>query len=217
MPDSNPQNTPGTPEPGADSGDTGGTSSGAYDGKTAEQWARSYKGLQSHVNKLNDTVASLTSERDGVVSEYETAKASISDFETAKAELAGQVDGLGTQLSDANASLVEMTAKVERQSLIMSEFPDLASFEAKGLLPTSDDPEVLRETLTSFRDAIGDRVLKGVDETLEGSSVLQDSSNQSEDDLSSDSLYAKLMELAGVPEKQAEYDRIYELYLARQK
>jgi chromosome segregation ATPase len=218
-----PQNTPGDPT-NPDSNVGGDGNDGKHEGKTAQEWAKSYKGLQGHVNKLNGQiegmntqVSDLTGERDTALSDIEGVRTEFQQSQQSAQTLTGEVENLTNQLTEATSNAETLQTQLDRQGLIISDYPDLAAFEAKGLLPQADSPEDLAGKLDAFRETMTTQVSAELEDTLDGSTVNQDINNKlSPDDMSEDALYAKAMSLAGDPAKEAEYEKYMNLWMERQ-
>lgn len=169
----NPDGTDPKPEEGKTAGDPkpeGSTKTqiveATVDGKTAAQWAETYKGLQRTFNDLKETS-----------DQQKTTIATLEgDLKAAKA-FEGQVDTLQNTVDQANQKLqAETTAKgkteleLARAKLIINDFPDLAKWEADNLLPTADTPEELKARFEKFQSNLGKKVDTGVEEALSGAS-----------------------------------------------
>ena len=101
------------------------------------------------------TVAQLNAEK----SAHETSKATIdnmkSELKKINATLSQKEDALSV-LQERVVELEPVRVKAMRLGLILTEFPHLASFEKDGLLPASDTPENLRESLSKFSGRLAD-------------------------------------------------------------
>ena len=85
--------------------------------------------LQEDLGLLKNQVLELSTEKDGL-------SASVTEFETT-------VTGKDEQIS-------KLEKDKKRASLIFAEFPELAAFEADGLLPDAEDETILTEKFTAF-------------------------------------------------------------------
>lgn len=122
----------------------------------AADWKKRFTGLQgayqrdqqkwqvdsARVKELETTVQGLDTERTSLRSELEQAQA------------------LKTQLDTLHAA-------AERQKIIMTEFPELAAMESKGLLP-SDTGDTLRTKLKELQGVFANVGTDAVKKTLEG-------------------------------------------------
>jgi len=101
-------------------------------------------------------------------------------------------------------------------TLILSEFPELASFEAKGLLPSAENEEALRQKLTTFRDTLKTRVDADVKETFKGAGAGGAGKGDGKDmNMNKDQLYNRLTALAGRQDQASrdEYEKLMALWL----
>jgi hypothetical protein len=83
------------------------------------------------------------------------ASVRVSEFETTLKTLQGQHDEFKTKFETTNSQLAVEQTKNQRFSLIMAKFPELVSFEGKGLLPVASSMEELEQKLTTFQETIG--------------------------------------------------------------
>lgn len=101
------------------------------------------------------TVAQLNAERQA----HETSKTTIdgmkSEMKKINATLSQKEDALSV-LQEKVVELEPVRVKAMRLGVILTEFPHLASFEKDGLLPASDTPENLRESLSKFSDRLAE-------------------------------------------------------------
>jgi len=177
-------------------------------------WQEAYKGLQKKLSAAQAQAELWKNERDEARTNFERVKGDLL-ISTGKAEdLAGKVTGFETQVADLTAKVQGTTAELERSKLIMSDYQDLAKFEAKGLLPKADSLDELKEKLTGFREALVESIDKKVDEKLDGSSFAQEEET-TDDDLSDDVLRTKMMDVAGID--RAEYLRLQKIMDSRSK
>ena len=101
------------------------------------------------------TLTQLTAEKQA----HEATKASVDNLKTEMATLTvslGQKDLSLTELQKRVTEFEPVKAKAIRLELIMSEFPQLASFEKDGLLPGGETSEVLRESFKKFSERLGE-------------------------------------------------------------
>lgn len=142
------------------------------DGKTAEQWAASYKGLQSAYQKLQETtkkeISDLSTEVHGLRTQLEEANQGSIGKDSQVAVLNKKIADLESQLAAAQAAAENEKKAVGRTRLIMSEFSDLAPFEAQGLLPVGETEEDTRAKLAVFRETLGGLVGGNTKKTLAG-------------------------------------------------
>lgn len=95
----------------------------------------------------------------------------------------------------------------ERMRLIMNKYPELASFEAKGLLPPAESLEALEPKLEEFRTTLGSTIDGSVRDKIKGAAPVG-GGNAKVAPRSKETIYAELHHLAGRsdPESRAKYD-----------
>jgi hypothetical protein len=94
----------------------------------------------------------------------------LSEFEATLKTLQGQHDEFKTKYETAAVELNTEKSRNERLGLIMSEFPELVSFEGKGLLPAASSLDELKTKLTTFQETIGQQRKQQKQEDLSGTS-----------------------------------------------
>jgi hypothetical protein len=95
--------------------------------------------------------------------------------------------------------------------LIVSEYPELAAFEAKDLLPTAATIEELKPKLDLFKETVTGKSKQQVLDTLNGASG-GINNPPADTPLTKDQIYDKLQKLAGSrsPADQKEYETLQE-------
>jgi hypothetical protein len=186
-----------------------------------EDWEKRFKGLQPL---------------------YQSVKADFDAFkgtaETEKTQLMGKISILEGEIKTKDESIAKVQAdlsasikgqdelkgtvttlekKLSRQTLIMSQFPDLGSFEAKGLISPELEGDALLKALTDMRDLLGSNGRQALEQTLAGSTSVHEASNvgrTSGDDVKT--LGQKLME-ANIKGDAAEISRLTSLLVEAQR
>jgi len=218
----NPDTTPQEPTP--DEGNTGGTgdqlSTQKTDGTQTKDWAAAYKGLQSAYNKLQTKMDKLQEQYDAASSQSEEHLQGKSAAEKQLKTLGEEMETLKQQISTLDGEKTAAEAKIERSRLIMSEFPELAEFEAKGLIPNADTPEAQRTIFEQFKETLGGRIDTTVQSKMAGASppgTSTTSTSSPPPEESEEVLWRTMMKTAGVPGKQEEYQAAQEKYDALQE
>jgi hypothetical protein len=120
-----------------------------------QNWEKRFKGLQPKHQKLVE-------DHSGLQSQYALDKRA---WDTEKVEIGVQVDTLSSDLAKANEQMESLQksnkelqgtvdsleVKLERNALIMSEYPDLAVLEAKGLIRQDIEGDELTKALDDMR------------------------------------------------------------------
>lgn len=135
-------------------------------------WEKAYKGLQTTYNKLKETsdntIADLTGKLEKNTADLTTFKNQASQFEEQAATLQKTIEDINQKLSTEQATSKQAAENLERARLIISEFPELAKWEADGLLPAASTVEEMRDRFTKFQTNLGSQVGQKVQQKMEG-------------------------------------------------
>lgn len=153
---------------------TAGQSASTFEGKTAEEWAKSYKGLQGAFQKLQNESKADIDKLTAELSDAQTEIQSLTQGGTSKddqltvlqTEVAKQKETINSLKSEKESA----DAQLQRKNLVMQDFPELAAWEAQGLLPDASGDDELREQLEKFRGTLAGQVGATVKSTIAGSS-----------------------------------------------
>lgn len=155
-------------------GSTSGQSASTFEGKTAEEWAKSYKGLQGAFQKLQNEstaqIGSLTSQLSDAQTQIETLKQGGTTKDDQLTVLQSEVAKSKETITQLQSDKDSADALLKRKNLVMQDFPELAAWEAQGLLPSADSEEALKEQLEKFRGTLAGQVGATVKDTLKGAS-----------------------------------------------
>lgn len=161
-----------TTEDGNTSGNSGSTSTAKVGGKTAEEWKNSYNGLQVTYQRLKDStdqkIADLQRQLGEANAQIEELKQGKTTAEGKIAALTQEKEDLSTQNQTLSGEKTQLETAVSRSKLVMSEYPELAAFEAQGLLPVAADEETMRSLFNNFRDTMQSQVGTQVKKTVQG-------------------------------------------------
>lgn len=159
-------------------------------------WKKRYTGLSTTYQKLQDRFNALTAENEELLGAREELTQYQKTAQTELEKVRAELDALGKEKDSLTQQLTAQEAKEQRTQIILADYPDLAAFEARGLLPTADTPEAIKEKLSAFREALG----ASVDTTLQqkvkgaGASVVGTTAPSPR---SKEAIYAELVRLAG--------------------
>jgi hypothetical protein len=183
-----------------------------------QDWKKAYKGLQRNYDKIVKELADLQSENDNLTATNEEQKQTLRKATTEKDQITSKNVEATETISGLEAQVNVAKAQSERSTLIMSEFIDLAQFEAKGLLPEAQNPEEMRSKFGEFRDALGETVQTGVDAKLKGIGP-GPTDPATPEPLDADQIYNRMTALAGTkdPEERREYNMLSKQWLAIQE
>jgi len=175
-----------------------------------QEWEKKYKGLQTLVNKANG-------ERDKAVADLATLQVTVEEQKLKIGTLEKQVTDLtasvGTKEKDVETAKGETTAKtleVARLKLIVKEYPQLASFEAAGVLPTATTEDEMRTKFKAFQDAMSSIVGEDVKAKLKGSSLPSGTPTSTQP--TEDEIYDEMSHIAGVRGKEDEFRKLQKQY-----
>lgn len=126
--------------------------------KRAQGWQGAYQGAEQAKKSLDDQIKDLNAR-------LTTAE----DTMRAKIEEAGK---LSTDLAAAQTEASKAKGKLERMTVVATEFPGLLDLEAKGLLPDKSGDE-LREALKVINSKIAASADGKINDMLNGASPTQ--------------------------------------------
>lgn len=106
-----------------------------------------YAGLQQTLQQAQDKATKATEDLAKVQGEFAEQKALFSNLEE-------RAKTLETTVSEKEKELGTLRPKLKRTSVIMEKFPNLASFEAKSLLPPVEDESKLEEVFGAFAEQL---------------------------------------------------------------
>jgi chromosome segregation ATPase len=169
-----------------------------------------FKGLQRTFDRQQKKYTALEEQYESLLEQTETSK-------QAERERQAELDALKKEQDDAKAELDKLTGELatqetkgQRASMIMSQFPDLAPFEADGLLPEAETEEEMVDKFTAFREALEKRVKSTVEQQIVGTAPGDTGTIQTVPVRDANALYARLTQLAGKRDAKSreEYDRL---------
>lgn len=202
-----PDPTPGAPAPAGGTGGAGGAPSGGTD------WEASYKGLQTTYTKLKEnsdkTISEATRKLTEAQAALEEAKQGHTTKDSQMATLTKQVTDLGGQLEALKSEKATKEGDLARAKLIMGEFPELAKWEAQGLIAKGKDDEESKAILTKFRETMAGQLgvdlknlMSGATPPGSGGTGLNNQGGNPGEE-SEDFVWKKLMETMGREPKEA--------------
>lgn len=168
-----------------------------------------YAGVQRSFEELRKTADGSTEKLTDLEKQLATA---TSDLETTQKTLKDLQEADTVRASE----LETLKAGNQRAQLIFKEFPELAPFEADGLLPSADS-EKLPDVLTKFKEKLAVTREKGVQAFASGGSdeppaSKKDTKPPVSDPVGSQALYKTAMEHFSKGEYD-KYDEVYDKYL----
>lgn len=175
-----------------------------------------YKGLQRKYNKLWEKFEKLQSDYDQLEDQLAETKLSTDTHTREHETLKSSLTAKDTEIAQLKAQIKDLEGSQQRQKLIMAEYPELAEFEAEGLLPKAESEEDLRAKFSKFKEALGKRVDDKTKKKFEGTGAKPtEGKTDKTGDADPDRLWAEIIRLAGSsdPKDRAEYEDKYQLYL----
>lgn len=175
-----------------------------------ENYEARFKGLQKTFDRKQKELAKVQAQLDEMLEQSETAKQSEREKQI-------QLDALKKAQDDAKAELDRLTgelatqeARNARANLIMSDYPDLAKFEASGLLPPAETEEEMNEKFLAFREALKSTVAANVEQKMVGTSPTDAGSTSTKPVRTKEQIYTRLTQLAGArsDKDRHEYDSL---------
>jgi chromosome segregation ATPase len=138
-------------------------------GQDDKDWEASYKGLQPKYQALVEEQKTWEDDRlklGGQIAELETTvKATAETVKGMEEESKKAEDAAG----DLQKTIDGLEAKVERNDLIMSDYPQLAEMESKGLLPPDLEGEELKAKLDSMSEVLQEQGVTNTGAKIKGS------------------------------------------------
>jgi hypothetical protein len=171
-------------------------------------WEARYNGLNATYGKLQKKFEDLERSSQQTMAELEELRQSHKKVDGEKANLSSDLQKLQAEKAALEGRLTSAAFDKERMKLIMGEYPELAGFEAEGLLPTADTVDTLKPKLEAFRTKLGGNINAGVQKKLQGAGPAPSGKNDTNPGTHSEEyIYTRLNQLAGhrTPEQQVEY------------
>jgi hypothetical protein len=190
-------------EPPVDSGATDGDKTQKSD---STDWKTSYQGLQRVVAQRDQTILKLTQEKQNAINELEELKQTSGHTELVKADLEKSKGTLEAQVITLTAENTGLKTQNAQLKIIMQEFPQLSGL-IKYIPPATDD-EGFRQNAKAFADELAGQVKLGLKEVLTGATPPQPENGKMTTEAEEDALYTQVVALAGIPGKEAEYEKL---------
>lgn len=140
-------------------GDAGGTASGAPATVPQPDWEsdsnpyKQFKEFEARFKGMQAEYGRLQGEHKTLAGTYSTLEEQFKAAVGQRESLSLEHDKLKGEHAKATDELTSLRAQFERTRLVLSEFPDLAQLEARGLLPTGQGDD-LKKKLAEFRDTL---------------------------------------------------------------
>ena len=175
-------------------------------------WEARHKGLQRTYDALRTKYDALVLSHDQLVGEMEELRQGSRRFETEKTTLQNSLAQYEKDKNELEQKLKIKDFEKERTTLIMKEYPDLAGWEAEGLLPSALTIEELKPKLQTFQKKFDDTIGTGVKKKLQGSGPAQSGQKEMQTGHTSEFIYRRLSQLAGhrTPEQEVEYQALHD-------
>jgi len=160
-------------------------------------WEKRFNGLNSAYQKLQDKYTALEEERNTLLASIEESKQGDRLTKAQVEKLQADLLSAQTEKESLSTQITTLQATKQRINLVMAEFPELAQFEAKGLLPNASTEEEMRSKFTDFRLALGGMVQQSVQGKAQGAGPAPSGAGTQAPTLTREQIYAELTRLAG--------------------
>jgi len=180
-------------------------------GKTAAEWETTYKGLQGSYQKLKDESDKIIADQNlkitALTESVETLTQGGTSKDTQAEVLQQQIAKLTEEKVTLSGEKDKADAKIARNTLIMKDYPELAHWEAEGLLPEAEGEDAMKESFDKFRTTLTGSVGTEVKEKLKGatpvgSGATSTTTKEGEGEESLDYVWDRMVEFAGRDQKQ---------------
>lgn len=188
-------------------------------GKSAVEWEASYKALQGTYQKLKESsdksVAEMTLKLQDALAKFEEVTQTGVSKDSQMGVLRTQVDKLAEQIKTLTTEKDALVKKTNRTQVILTDYPELAAFEAQGLLPNAEGIDELKKLFGNFRDTLTKTVGADVKKKLAGSTPAgtggTSPATPTEITEDEDYVWSQMMEYAGKDQKKfMEWEKKYD-------
>lgn len=131
-------------------------------------WEKRYKGLQATYDKLQKKFTDLEGAHNQTIAELEEIRQTEKSYQGKEKNLTETLSQKDQTIAQLQAQLASHDLDAVRTKLIMSDYLDLAPFEAQGLLPPATDPEDMKTKFENFRTAFKSTVGTAVKDRFAG-------------------------------------------------
>jgi hypothetical protein len=169
-----------------------------------------FKGLQRTYNKAQSKLKALEEREADLLEAAETSKQSEQELKSQLDKLQKEQEDAKSELDNLTGELATQSAKNKRMLLILSDFPELAKFEAAGLLPDAVDEDEMAEKFEAFSEALQSTVSTNVQQKLVGASPTDSGTTSTKPVRTAEQVYSRLQQLAGTRDEKlrAEYEEL---------
>jgi len=139
-------------------------------GSKGENWEQKYKELQKTVQLSVEANKALTDERNTWMGVAEDRSKQVESLK-GQLDTVSKVKGeLETKVSEFEKQVASAETKALRTRLIMTEFPELGTLEARGALPSPENPtedslreafKPIQEYMNSLKTSASERAVSG--------------------------------------------------------
>lgn len=182
----------------------------------ARDWEASYKGLQKVNEKLQAKLVRVSDDLDAAHEEIESLKSAAKATDGDKQGLVAKIAQLEKEKGDLERTVASHKMQTERTKLILSDFPELASFEASGLLPMGNTPEEMKEKLAAFKAALETTVGSKLADRMRGAGPKREGKNEPPaGHRDAETIFREINALAGSrdPKDREKYDQLQKEYM----
>jgi len=157
---------PGDQKPAA--APTGGSTDNTAGNEKNVDWEKKYKNLQPLYQNLKESEKSWDTERQQLKGQIDEMGQRVEEFEAQITTLNGQIEEGQQKSQGLEVEKTDLNKALERNQIIMSQFPDLVSYESKGLLPKDKEGDDLVQSLNDFRSLLSEAGAKNIQDQSAG-------------------------------------------------
>jgi hypothetical protein len=179
-------------------------------------WEAAYKTLQRNHNDLQAKFTGVEGQNNNLAAQLATRANEFSNVQTQLHAATANIETLTSQVTGLESERGSLAATLERSKLIMGEFPQLAMFEAQGLLPAADNVDTMRDVFAKFSATIQGIQESAISNLMVGASPEPVGGSDAGDGkpvtMTVDQAWQKVVQLSGGNDNAA-YDAAYKEYL----
>lgn len=178
-----------------------------------EDWEARFKGLQPKVQELAEANKALTSERLQHLGRISELEGLLTASDKKIEESQKQLDAATSAQTEFQETINTLEKEAERATLIMSDYPDLAQMEAKGLIAPGLFGEELKTKLEDLRSVLKSKGANVVETLIAGSTSVEETKTGSRTQGDTVADIDQLMQAAMKNGDMKEVDRLEQLLI----
>lgn len=183
--------------------------------ETNDEYKKRYKGLQKASAKkskeLQDALAKANTEIDELTTKMESGGITAEELKASRDTLKSALDLANKSVAALSLEKKALEKTQERQEVLAESHPNL--IKMAKFIPPGKDLEEYKANVEDFAASLGTLVNDGVEDEFKGVTPPPPGGEDVTGANDEDKLYAKVMSLAGDPDKTTEYTEAYDQYL----